>query len=141
MKHQGQTLNVKVDLHLDEYKQIARDFIPVHYAQKDRSPNPYYPWNWPIVEKALFAVFVPLLFRWKKSKVGVCKFTFSEVGLTRHSEVGEASRGWEEILEVHELSTAYLIQLKAGGAMPVPYRVFTPEQRSQFESFAANAAA
>jgi len=138
MDHQGEILNLSVDLRLDEYKQIARDFIPVYYARNGYSRSRYIPWNWPIVENAFFALLVPLVFRWKKSKVGVCDFTFSRVGLTRHSEAGEASRSWEDILEVHELPTAYLIQLKAGGAMPVPYRIFGPEQRSLFESFVSN---
>lgn len=140
MEHIGKTLTVTVELHLEEHEQITRDFMPLHYKQAGRSPSPYIPWNWSRVQKAVFAFLLPLIFKWKKSKIGTCKFTFSDAGLTRHSDIGAASRSWDQILSVHRLSTAYLIQLKEGGAMPIPYRAFGAEERSLFDSFAANVA-
>lgn len=39
---------------------------------------------------------------------------------------------WSEVLRVHRLSQAYLVE-KAEGAMPLPFRCFTPAQRQAFE--------
>ena len=139
MENIEETLTVTVDYGLAEYKQIVRDFTPIHLEAKHPHRNPYFPWNWAISEKLMFAVLLPLIFRWKKSKVGVCEFTFSKEGLTRVSKNGSASRSWAEVSVVRHLSTAYLIELSAGGAMPVPFRVFEENQRTLFESFASQA--
>lgn len=137
MKHTEEAITVTVDYGLAEYKQIVSDFAPIYLDAKHPHRNPYFPWNWAISEKAMFAVLVPLIFRWKKAKVGLCEFTFNKQGLTRVSKSGSAFRAWEEVSLVRHLSTAYLIELAAGGAMPVPYRVLDDGQRTLFESFAS----
>lgn len=139
MDHANETLTVTVDYTLAEYKQIVREFTPIHLDAKHPNRKPYLPWNWAISEKAILAVLVPLIFWWKKSKVGVCEFTFSEEGLTRVSKSGSAFRRWTDISFVRHLSTAYLIEFAAGGAVPVPYRVFDGGQRTRLESFALKA--
>jgi len=136
MNHSGDIVSVTVEYQLAEYKQMVWDFMPLHLATRDKRPNPYLPWNWPLVERAFLAVFIPVMFKIKTGKVGPCKFTFSEAGLTRESKVGAKSCTWDQVSEVNELSATYLIHLRSGGAMPVPYRVFSPDQRAMFESFA-----
>lgn len=139
MGYDTEALTVTVDYSLAEYKQIVREFTPIHLQAKHPDRNPYFPWNWAIFERAILAMLVPLIFRWKKSKVGVCEFTFTEEGLTRVSKSGSAFRHWAEVSLVRHLSSAYLIELAAGGAMPVPYRVFDHGQRMLFESLAMKA--
>jgi YcxB-like protein len=139
MNHFGATIEVAVDYQLEEYKRVLRDFLPTHFAATGKAPNRLWPWNWPIVETALFNTFVPLVFMLKKHRIGSCVFTFSEAGLSRSSKSGTGNRTWSDIKTVHRLTGAYLIQLEEGGAMPVPYRAFTPEQRDVFESLAQRA--
>lgn len=139
MGHSGERFTVTVDYGLEEYKQIVQDFLPQYLESRHENRNRYWPWNWPVTEKAMMFILVPLIFKWKKSKVGVCEFTFSKSGLTRRSRSGSASRSWDQVARVHELSTAYPIELNSGGAMPVPYRVLTQSQRALLESFAARA--
>jgi len=139
MEHIGATVKVAVEYQLEEYKQVLRDFIPLHYAAKGQQPNRYLPWNWHITEKVLFAMFIPLVFWLKKARVGTCEFTFSQAWISRASAAGTGARSWPEVKAVHHLSAAYLIELTAGGAMPIPYRVFTTEQRAVFEQLAARA--
>ena len=134
VEHSGQLVEVAVEYQLAEYKRVVRDFIPMHYEATGRRPNRLLPWNWPVVEGAMFAVFVPIVFWIKKRSIGNCVFTFSEAGVSRISRGQAADRDWSEIQAVHRLSAAYLIELKGGGAMPVPYRVYTLEQRQLFES-------
>ena len=134
MNHFGATVEVAVDYQLGEYKRVLRDFIPMHLAETGEKPNRLLPWNWPVVEAAFLSIVVPLVFLVKKARVGPCVFTFIEAGLTRASKSGAGSRAWTEVQAVRHLSGAFLIQLKAGGAMPVPYRSFTPAQRLVFES-------
>lgn len=134
MNHIGATVEVVAEYQLAEYKRVLRDFIPIHLAEVGEKPNRLLPWNWPLVEGALFSIFVTVAFLTKKAKVGRCVFTFSEAGLSRASKSGAGFRDWNEVKAVHHLSAAYLVELKAGGAMPIPYRAFSPEQRLVFES-------
>lgn len=133
MKHSGDTISVTVEYQLAEYKRMVCDFMPLHLAAIQKPPNRYLPWNWPIIERAFSAVFIPIMFKIKVAKVGTCNFTFSGVGLTRESIVGVESCGWDEVSAVNSLSETYLIHLRSGGAMPVPYRVFSTEERRAFE--------
>ena len=139
MKQTGEAVEVAVEYRLGEYKRVLRDFIPLALERDGKKTNRLFPWNWPILEDTMFNLFVPLVFWFKKSRIGNCKFTFSEAGFTRTSRGRTASRNWDEVKVVHRLSGAYLIELKAGGALPVPYRAFTPEEEQLFEGFTQRA--
>ena len=56
-----------------------------------------------------------------------------ERALVRRNKTGSTEMPWSEVLRVHRLSQAYLVE-KAEGAMPLPYRCFTQAQRHAFES-------
>jgi len=70
MEHSGEKVSVTVEYQLGEYKRMVWDFMPLHLAGRDKPPNRYLPWNWPIVERALLAVFIPIMFKIKIRKVG-----------------------------------------------------------------------
>jgi hypothetical protein len=140
MQDDSQRVQVRVDYDLGEYKRVLRDFVPIYYSQTGKVPNRLLPWNWKIVEGAMFALFVPPVFWLKKAMIGECVFTFSADGLSRTSKGRTGTRTWQEVKAVHRLSEAYLVELKAGGAMPVPYRAFTATERVLFEKLAASVA-
>jgi len=125
-------IEVAVSYQLHEYRQILRDYVATDLAQGGRLDTTSL-WNWPIVQHLTFKLLVPLVFRWKKSRVGDCVFAFNASGLSRTSKGRTASRTWAQINQVHRLSTAYLIELNEGGAMPVPYRCFADVQRTAFD--------
>jgi hypothetical protein len=133
MEHSGDMIKVTVDYQLDEYKRMMCDFMPLHLAAMEKPPNRYLPWNWPFVDRALVAVLLPIAFKIKTRIIGSCKFTFSETGFIRESKTGVKSGGWDEVSGVDSLSGSYLIHLSSGGAMPVPFRVFSAEERLAFE--------
>ena len=139
MENNKESLEVSVEYNLAEYKAFIRDFTPAYLEEKHPNRNPYYPWNWPVTEKLLMAVLVPLIFKWKVSKVGTCEFIFREDGFSRASKRGQSFCSWSDVSQIRQLSSAYLIQLSSGGAMPIPFRVFSEEERTQFESFASAA--
>jgi hypothetical protein len=134
MNHLGVTIELAVDYRLDEYKCLVRDFVAADFKKNGKAVNRMLPWNWPIVEAAIFGLFIPVVFAFKKHKVGSCFFTFSEVGLSRASKGGTHNVTWGVVKIVHHYSVAYLIEFTDGAAMPVPYRVFTAKQRELFEA-------
>ena len=129
-----QPIRVEVEYGLTEYKSIILEFLP--RATKDRvTVNRNLPWNKPWIERTVLAVVLPPVFWLKKLRIGKCLFEFTPEGLSRTAKGYTASRNWSQVAAVHHLSAAYLIELKEGGRMPVPYRVFTPSQRTALESF------
>lgn len=129
-----QPIRVEVEYGLTEYKSIILEFLS-RATKKRATVNRNLPWNKPWVERAVLAVVVPPVFWLKKLRVGKCLFEFTPEGLLRTAKGYTASRTWSQVAAVHRLSAAYLIELKEGGAMPIPYRVFTPSQRIALESF------
>jgi hypothetical protein len=128
-----QLIRVEVEYGLTEYKSIILESLA--QAMKSRAAvNRNLPWNKPWVERTVLAVVIPPVFWLKKLRVGKCLFEFTPEGMSRTAKGYTASRTWSQVAAVHRLSAAYVIKLKEGGAMPVPYRVFTPSQRTALES-------
>jgi len=71
-------------------------------------------------------------FFYKKSRVGDCIFAFDSEGLSRQSKMGKLAVPWTKVERVFRLSQAYLFAKKRG-AMPVPYRCLSLEQRASLE--------
>jgi YcxB-like protein len=128
-----QPILVEVEYGLAEYKAIVQEFLPQAMKSK-RQVDRRLPWNKPWVERLALAVVLPPVFWFKKLRVGRCSFEFTQDGFRRTSKGRTASRSWSQVATVHRLSSAYLIELSEGGAMPVPYRVFTTAERATLES-------
>ncbi|MGY0653101.1 YcxB family protein [Luteimonas sp. A537] len=76
-------------------------------------------------------------FVYKSSRVGRCDFTIDATGVSRRTKGGPGSVGWSRVKAVHTYSRGFLIELESG-AMPIPFRVLSPEQQAQFRLLAAD---
>lgn len=79
-------------------------------------------------------VFVPLIFWYKIRKVGRCTFVIDEDGVERTSKLGVGRTPWSDVVTVHRLSQAYLVE-KSKGALPLPYRCLDAGQTLALENF------
>jgi hypothetical protein len=79
------------------------------------------------------ALIAPPVFLYKSWRVGKCTFVIDSDGVTRFGAHHKATYLWDEVVHLHRLSGAYMIELSAG-ALPLPYRVFSAGQRQTFES-------
>ena len=84
--------------------------------------------------RSCLCLFIPPIFLFKVLKVGSCDFNFDEAGIVRSSKGGDLVVPWSEVVAVHEYSAGYLFA-QDDGAMPVPLRVLTDEQRSLLKSY------
>ena len=125
-----------VTYELREYMSIVRDYGVWHQATEggktEATPNARGPLH-RIYHMATVYLLAPPIFLLKKRAVGECRFSVDREGITRRSKSGDVALPWNEVLRVHRLSEAYLVE-KSEGAMPLPYRVFTQVQRAVFES-------
>ena len=85
-------------------------------------------------ERAVISLLATPVFLYKRASVGTCVFRVDGEQIERKSKTGTLTKPWSSVVLVHRLSGAYLVELEHG-AMPLPYRCFSPEQRSAFESF------
>jgi hypothetical protein len=76
-------------------------------------------------------------FVYKSSRVGRCDFAIDAAGVSRRTKSGLGSVPWSRVKAVHIYSLGFLVELESG-AMPIPFRVLSPEQHSQFCLLAAD---
>jgi hypothetical protein len=69
---------------------------------------------------------------YKRRRVGDCEFLIDEHRLLRRSLDGELDTPWSDVKTVYRYSKCYLVE-KQEGAMPLPYRCFSLEQRTSFD--------
>lgn len=121
---------------LREYLSFVHDYgawrqaTEVHKVRATSTPPRLGGWLYLMATVYLLA---PPIFLFKNRRVGECTFTADERALVRRNKTGSTEMPWSEVLRVHRLSQAYLVE-KAEGAMPLPYRCFTQAQRHAFES-------
>lgn len=129
------SIDLRVRYQLGEYKQLVVEFKPrssTNKAAADRfNSSPF--WTHPVVVRVALILIVTPVFFYKTWRVGECRFVVDRQGITRSGDGHVAKYSWDEVTHVHRLSCAYLIELEEG-AMPLPYRVFTEEQRAAFEA-------
>lgn len=70
-------------------------------------------------------------FFYKMSRVGPCHFVIDVAGLNRRSKNGEGSVPWSRVKAVHTYTRGFLVELESG-AMPIPFRVLSDQQRESF---------
>jgi hypothetical protein len=88
--------------------------------------------------RLLMALVVGPTFLYKKLRVGTCRFIIDSQGLTRLSRNSKIVLPWHEVHSVYALGKGYLVR-KRSGAMPLPYRCFTVEERARFDRWARGA--
>jgi hypothetical protein len=75
-------------------------------------------------------------FVYKSSRVGRCDFIIDAAGVSRRSKGGPGSVPWSKVKALHTYSLGFLIELESG-AMPIPFRVLSTEQRGHIIRWAA----
>lgn len=78
-----------------------------------------------------------LAFFYKTGRLGQCDFVISSAGLSRQTKIGMSSIPWSSVRAVHTYSPGYLVELDQG-AVPIPFRVLSEQQRALFHTFASD---
>ncbi len=80
-------------------------------------------------------ILAAFTFFYKSSRVGECRFRIDSEGVCRHSKSGKGTVPWSKIKNIYMYSPGYLIDLQHG-AMPIPFRVLSPDERESFDLLA-----
>ena len=129
-------IEFEVSYQLGEYKSMVAEYILFRHnrRRRDKSPDAQIASRLPLSVRLAFAVFVPLVFRYKIRKVGRCTFLIDGEGVQRTSKLGTGRVPWPDVVTVHRLSGAYLVE-KRKGALPLPYRCLDEQQKARLEEF------
>lgn len=84
----------------------------------------------------MLALLIPPVFLLKRWRIGRCRFEINGQQLTRRSRGGVLIVPWQEVVVLHAYSGAYLVSTPKG-AMPLPYRCFSANERLHFEAWTA----
>lgn len=129
------SIGLFVSYGLCEYMSFVRDFGAWHQATEGGKTELQSSTRRPLarfVHTATLYLIAPPIFVAKKHAVGDCEFRIDEHRIVRHSKSADVELLWRDVVRVHRLTQAYLVQ-KEQGALPLPYRAFTALQLQQFE--------
>jgi hypothetical protein len=140
MQTAPQPIELSVRYRLAEYLRLISEFEPrsaTHREAIQKAKSS--PWarvlpNAKWLERIATVLIGTPAFLYKRSSVGTCVFRIGPERIERQSKAGTLAKPWSSVTVVHCLSEAYLVELEHG-AMPLPYRCFSPEQRAAFEAF------
>jgi hypothetical protein len=121
---------------LPQYLAILREYLPVRLLEWERSrgsrPRQRLSWS----ARLVLAWMVPLvgtpMFLLKKRRMPVCRFTIDRERIVREAGGGRLDVPWREVVAVHRLAGAWLIDVGRGG-LPLPHRCLDAAQRAAFE--------
>lgn len=102
-----------------------RAFFLAHLRQlKGISPG--------FVGRAFVSTVAAFFFAVKKRKMPLCSFRIDEDGITRVTRLGSLVVPWRKVTNIYRYEPGYLIE-KEKGALPIPFRCLTKEQRARLE--------
>ena len=121
---------------LPEYLAILRETLPGRLLGRERARGrggaDRLSWS----ARVALWLLVPLLgapvFLLKKRRMPVCRFTIDVAGIAREAGGGRLVVPWDQVVAVHRLRSAWLID-KGRGGLPVPRRCLDAAQRAAFE--------
>jgi hypothetical protein len=118
---------------LREYLSFVRDHIPAALETmaaegkaKGVTPRGVYPF-------AMAGATIAFFF--KKRRMPVCDFVIDAREIRRTTRDGALVVAWSELVAVRRYSQGYFVDKGSKGAMPLPYRCFSPEQALAMEGF------
>lgn len=77
---------------------------------------------------ALLIILATFLFFLKSWRIGRCRFVIDQEQISRQSNGGTVTLPWSQLINVNRFERGWLLD-KGDGAMPIPFRVLTVEQR------------
>lgn len=110
-----------VSYRLPEY----REFVFEHLRHQGKQPGH--------LGRRFISILASVAFLAKRAKMPLCSFVIDQTGIRRRTAAGELSIPWSRVTEVHHFSPGYLIE-KERGAVPIPYRCLSENQRSAIEA-------
>lgn len=127
------TLEFSVSYSLSEYLSIVQDHYPSalasYYSRRGKSLKR-------ITRLTTFVLIMvgSVMFFFNKRRMPVCHFTINGERIKRVTQDGILEFPWTGVVAVHRYKQGFLIQ-KSRGAVPLPYRCLTKDQRTLLEVF------
>ena len=127
------TLEFSVSYSLSEYLSIVQDHYP-------RASASYYSRRGKPLKRItrlttlVLTLVGSVMFFFKKRRMPVCHFTINGERIKRVTQDGILEFPWTGVVAVHRYTQGYLIQ-KSRGAVPLPYRCLTEDQRTLLDAF------
>jgi hypothetical protein len=111
---------------VSEYRQFVFEYVR---EVKGAAPG--------FVGRILISAMAVVVFAVKKSKMPLCSFSIDPSGIRRRTASGEYFVPWKRVKRALRYAPGYLFELDRG-AMPVPYRCLSDDQRALLDRLIQN---
>lgn len=118
-------IEVTVKYSLSDYYKIISNHVPYAVQENPKKSSPIGAW---LIRKVVPTISCIVAIANGKLKPSY-HFTVSPEGVRRSGGKREMLVPWSDIVKVRNYGTNFFIELKRGGALPLPYRFLTHEQR------------
>jgi hypothetical protein len=129
-------LRFTVVYRLPEYLAILREALAARLRAAECSRGQGADDRLSLQSRLALKLLVPLVgtpvFLLKKGRMPVCRFTIDTTGIARASADGRLHVAWRDIVAVHRLASAWLVD-KGDGGLPIPHRCLDAVQKGAFE--------
>jgi hypothetical protein len=119
------SIEVSVKYSLDDYYKIIADHVPNAVRENSRKSSALGAWITCKVVPTISCLVAVLNGKLKPTY----HFTVSSEGVRRSGGARELFVTWSEIKKVRNYGTNFFMELEKGGALPLPYRFLSKEQR------------
>jgi hypothetical protein len=121
---------------LREYLAILDEALPARLLAWERARGKGADGRLSLQARVALKLLLPVvgipIFLLKKRRMPVCRFTVDATGLERATAAGRLRVAWREVVAVHRLRGAWLVD-KGDGALPIPHRCLDDVQKATFE--------
>jgi len=129
-------LRFAVALGLREYLEILREAMPLKLLAWERTRGKGADGRLSLQARMALKVLLPVVgiptFLLKKRRMPVRRFAVDATGLERATAAGRLRVAWRDVVAVHRLQSAWLVD-KGDGALPIPHRCLDDVQTATFE--------
>lgn len=127
------TIEFSVSYSLSEYLSMVQEHYPsalAEYYSRRGKPTK----RMSRLAKLLVVLVASVAFYFKKRRMHVCHFTVDGERIQRVTQDGVLNILWTDVVAVRRYTQGYMVQ-KFRGAIPLPYRCLTGDQRKLLEVF------
>lgn len=130
------TLRFTVVYGLREYLAILREAMPLKLLAWERSRGRSVDGRLSLPTRMALKLLLPVVgiptFLLKKRRMPACRFTVDATGIERATADGRLRVAWHDVVAVHRLRRAWLVD-KGDGGLPIPHRCLDDAQQATFE--------
>ncbi len=124
-----ESIEFQVKYSLADYYAIIADHVPIAVQENPKKSSAFSAWLVCRIVPTISCAVAILNGKLRRTYT----FTISAKAIKRTADKKELLVTWEEVKKVRQYRSSFFIELKKGGALPLPYRALSDDHRSKLD--------